>query len=62
MVCWWQRGLADWIMINRINYSLSLSALVYLAESSPGLPMRCLSLEILIVVIHVVHLRETESG
>lgn len=56
-----ERRFAHWIMIDRIDYSLSLSALVYLPEPSPGLPMRRLPLEILIVVIHVVHLKKTQS-
>lgn len=54
--------LAGRIGVDRVDDGLPLSLLVDLAEPSAGLPVRRLTLKILLILIHIVHLRGEERN
>ncbi len=49
--------LAGRIGVYGVDDGLSLALLVDFAKPSTGLPVRCLPLEILLILIHIVHLQ-----
>ncbi len=49
--------LAGRIGVYGVDDGLSLALLVDFAKPSSGLPVRCLPLEILLILIHIVHLQ-----
>lgn len=52
--------LAGGIGVYGVNDGLPLALLVDLAKPSAGLSVRCLPLEILLILIHIVHLQTEE--
>lgn len=51
-------GLAGRVRVHRVDDGLPLALLVDLPEATAGLPVRGLSLEVLLILIHIVHLGE----
>lgn len=52
--------LAGRIGVYGVDDGLSLALLIDLAKPSAGLSVRCLPLEILLILIHIVHLQTEE--
>lgn len=55
-------GLAGWVGVHSVDDSLPLALLVDLTEAAAGLPVRGLSLEVLLILVHIVHLGEERRG
>lgn len=53
-----RRGLAGGVRVHRVDDGLPLALLVDLPEAAAGLPVRGLSLEVLLILVHIVHLEE----
>lgn len=51
-------GLAGRVRVHRVDDGLPLALLVDLPEATAGLPVRGLSLEVLLILVHIVHLEE----
>ncbi len=60
MVSPYNGRLAGGIRVYGVDDGLSLALLVDLAKPSAGLSVRCLPLEILLILIHIVHLQTEE--
>lgn len=52
--------LSRLVRLHRVDDGLPFAFLVDFAESPPGLTMRSLALEILLILIHIVHLPEEQ--
>lgn len=57
-----RRGLAGGVRIHRVDDGLPLALLVDLPEAAAGLPVRGLSLEVLLILVHIVHLEERRGA
>lgn len=60
VVCASYGRLACLVWLHRVDDSLPFTLLVDFAESPPGLTMRSLTLKILLILIHIVHLPEEQ--